>query len=127
MSSGLVPCRLLPDVIVALDVASERGHIRGGLKQPVPSGFGPEAPVLLAARPSSTSQQPLRGVDLGGLDAQEVTSTREGHAEFGDLRPRDVHPRLIDSSANAVAQLERVAAVALLERPACLADHARGR
>ena len=79
--------------------------------------------MLVSPRPTGTSQEALGCVDLGRLNAEEVTSTREGRAELGDLRPRDMGDGSVEAPADPMAELGGVAPVTLLQWPMCLSTH----
>src|SRR5262245_31757005 len=83
---------LLPHCVVKARMHLQCGLARERVDQPSPPARGPQtAPV--PAEPTGSPQQALRGIDLGGLDPDEVAAAGERRPQRADGWTRNVNDR----------------------------------
>src|SRR5215813_8260355 len=81
---------LLPHCVVRARMRLQCGLAREGVDQPFPPARVPQT-ASVPAEPTGSPQQALRGIDLGGLDSDEVAAAGERRPQRTDGWTRNVN------------------------------------
>jgi hypothetical protein len=106
---------LLPHRVVKARMGLQSGLARERVDQTFPPARGPQT-ASVPAEPTRSPQQALRGIDLGGLDSDEVATTGERRPQRADGWTRNVNDRAIEITTKPITQFEGVPPLALLAR-----------